>query len=416
MKLFWTLSLWGMIAASAWGEPIPVKVLPEGGLLRGGKPYFIKGAGGEGSLELLQARGGNSVRTWSHEGLGQKLDEAGRLGITVAAGIWLEPECSWFSYNRQDHCEKQARRVREIVRQHRSHPALLLWGLGNEMEGDGGNIALWQQVNRLARLVHEEDPAHPVFTAVAGLTELKTRMMNEHAPDLDLVGINTYGALPGLREQLPKMGWRRPWVVTEYGTRGFWEVARNAWGAPLEPTSSEKAAFLELAVGKALAAGATGGCAGGYAFLWGQKQEASATWFGLLTKDGAATPAVEVLERSWTGRVAGNRAPVVEALRCAVANQTLAPAHPFEAELAAADPEQDTLTYEWQVLPLYGGRDQEGRELTPPAVPQSVKGIQGNKADLIAPTRPGDYRVYAYVRDGKGGVGTANVLIRVAKP
>ena len=53
--------------ARAAAGPVRVEVVPhEGGwrLLRGGEPYVIKGAGGDGSLELLAASGANSIRTW----------------------------------------------------------------------------------------------------------------------------------------------------------------------------------------------------------------------------------------------------------------------------------------------------------------------------------------------------------------
>src|SRR6516225_7039238 len=36
-------------------------------LMRNGSPYFIKGAGGDGSCELLAKLGGNSIRTWGAE-------------------------------------------------------------------------------------------------------------------------------------------------------------------------------------------------------------------------------------------------------------------------------------------------------------------------------------------------------------
>src|SRR5438132_9525387 len=36
-------------------------------LLRNGSPYFVKGAGGDGSCELLAKLGGNSIRTWGTE-------------------------------------------------------------------------------------------------------------------------------------------------------------------------------------------------------------------------------------------------------------------------------------------------------------------------------------------------------------
>lgn len=412
-----SLFLWGCtLSAALYAAPVKVEVVPEGGLKRGGEPYFIQGAGGDGPLKLLKTRGGNSLRTWGHEGLGAKLDEADALGLTVAAGIWLEPECSWFSYSRPEHCDRQAARVKQIVTEHKDHPALLLWGLGNEMEGDGGNAALWKQVNRLAKLVHETDSAHPTFTALAGISDLKAKGLNEHAPDLDLVGINTYGALPGLRETLAKLGWKRPWVVTEYGPRGFWEVGKTSWGAPLEDTSTQKAEFLKMAATKALGPGATEGCAGGYAFLWGQKQEASATWFGLLTEDGAATPSVDVLQELWSGKKPANRAPAVDPLRCDQAGQTLRPGQKFSAGMVAQDPDGDALTFDWRVLSAHGARDKEGRELTPPAHPAALLEVKGSNASFAAPSQPGEYRIYGYARDGHGGVGTANFVVRVSQP
>lgn len=121
--------------------PVPVSLLPAPGqgLLRGGKPYFVKGAGGTTRLADLAGRGANSLRTWATEGLGEILDEAEKLGLTVSAGLWLEPECGWFSYHKAEDCARQTERVMKEIRKFRDHPALLAWGLGNEAEGDGTN-------------------------------------------------------------------------------------------------------------------------------------------------------------------------------------------------------------------------------------------------------------------------------------
>ena len=64
--------------------PVRVEVVPQGGgwrLLRGGEPYVIKGAGGDGSLELLAASGANSIRTWGADSLGP----AARPGASAGA-------------------------------------------------------------------------------------------------------------------------------------------------------------------------------------------------------------------------------------------------------------------------------------------------------------------------------------------
>ena len=48
-------------------------------LLRGGEPYFIKGAGGNERLAELAAAGANSIRTWAADDIGDRLDEAHAL-------------------------------------------------------------------------------------------------------------------------------------------------------------------------------------------------------------------------------------------------------------------------------------------------------------------------------------------------
>ena len=54
-------------AESPVRKPVEVKIVKNDSgyeLLRDGKPYFIKGAGGWTRLKELAAAGGNSVRTW----------------------------------------------------------------------------------------------------------------------------------------------------------------------------------------------------------------------------------------------------------------------------------------------------------------------------------------------------------------
>src|SRR4051812_47927824 len=50
-------------------------------LTRNGSPYFVRGAGGEGSKELLARLGGNSTRTWGADDLLRKLDDAARNNV-----------------------------------------------------------------------------------------------------------------------------------------------------------------------------------------------------------------------------------------------------------------------------------------------------------------------------------------------
>ena len=399
------LLLPGLLAA----VPVPVKIIPGKGITRGGQPYFIKGAGGTEHLDELVKRGGNSIRTWSTDGLAAILDDAQKHGLTVCSGIWLEPECNWFSYAKPEHCARQSERVAQYLREFHDHPALLFWGLGNESEGDGKNSAYWKQLDALAQLVHKEDPAHPAFTAVAGLQPEKAAGLNEHAPHMDFVGINTYGALPTLRGYLSKVKWTRPWVVTEYGARGFWESPRAAWGAPIEQTSTDKAAMLRDSYQKTIAP--AGDCWGGYAFVWGHKQEATATWFGFFTTEAETTPSVDVLQEFWTGKAPANRAPDVTPLK--LSSNTLQPGETFTAAATGTDPDKDALTWHWSVAPESAGRDAKGKEKVPAPLPAAVVKSGEGTAEFHAPAQPGVWRVFLRLTDGKGHAATANAPFQV---
>jgi hypothetical protein len=384
--------------------------LGQEGLLRGGEPYFIKGGGGYGCLKQIAARGGNSIRTWSTRDLGKTLDEAHALGLTVSAGIWLEDECSWFSYSNPEHCDKQAERVRMEVMPFREHPALLAWGIGNEVEKDGTNIAFWKQLDRLAKLVKELDPAHPTFTAVAGLNQAKVDGLNAHVPHLDFVGINTYGAVFGLRKKLAAMGWQRPWLLTEWGPRGFWEVNKGPGEAPLEQTSTEKAEMIGKAYKEVIFP--SGGCLGSYVFVWGWKFEATATWFGIFTHQGETIATADVLQESWSGTKPANRAPTIQKLR-GVPTDPIAPSGNFFAHVSAEDPDGDPLTWHWMVIPEAKKKPNAKKIPMPEPVSDVVIQAEEHRVNVQGPAKPGIYRLYVWIKDGKGHAATANMPFEV---
>ena len=390
--------------------PVPVRIEHAGGFKRGGLPYFIKGAGGATQLELLAGRGANSIRTWSTDGLSKTLDDAEKSHLTVSAGIWLESECSWFSYQNAEHCGRQMARVKTEVMRYRDNPALLAWGLGNEAEGDGSNPAFWQQIGRLAAVVRELDPAHPSFTALAGVNAAKADGLNRHAPQLDFVGVNTYGGIFSLRQTLEQVKWTRPWVVTEWGPQGFWERPHGAGGMALEQTSTEKADMMTRSYGSVIAPG--GSCLGSYAFVWGWKFEASATWFGLLTKNEKTTAGVDALELCWTGKPAHNAAPSIRPLT-GVPNMPVAAGTVFTAGTSAIDAEGDALTWLWVVLPEGGPHSADTAPPCPPAVPDTIEINNQPQASVKAPAQPGRYRVYVEVSDDQGHAATANAPLVV---
>ena len=388
--------------------PLPVVVSLKG-MTRGGQPYFVKGAGGDKRIDQLAARGANSLRTWSTNGLDKILDEAQTHGLTVSAGIWIEYECSWFSYHKPADCDKQAERIRKDVMLHRDHPALLAWGIGNEAEGDGSNVAYWKQMDRIAKMIQEIDPHHPTFTAVAGASAEKVKNLIQHTPHLDFLGINTYGGAFGLRKHLETLGWKRPWLLTEWGPRGFWESKRTPANSPLEPTSSEKAAMIQQVYEKVITP--DGGCLGSYVFVWGWKFESTATWFGLYTHEGDTTNSVDVMEEMWTGKKTANRTPSIEPIK-GIPVAAVAPGTILPASVKASDPDGDPVTLQWALLPERLGHENNSIPM-PKAIEGTIDDPSKPSIAVKAPTKPGVYRLYVWAKDGKGHAATANHPLNV---
>ena len=395
-----------------------VRVVEKAGkfsLLRDGQPYFVKGGGGdERSLASLAAAGGNSVRLWGDDNLGKTLDEAHKLGLTVTAGIWLGQVRQGFDWSDAASLVKQREHIRQTVLKHKDHPALLCWALGNEMEdGEGKNGAVWTAINSLSVMVHQLDPAHPTMTVIAEIGGDKVQNIHKLCPEIDIIGLNSYGGALSLGDRYRKLGGTKPYLVTEYGPAGIWEIKKNAVGAYNEQTSTEKAAVYKR-VYEAAILGQPGVCLGSYAFLWGQKQEVTATWFSMALADGTRLGAVDVLHELWTGKPPTNRCPELNSLTLDGAETPLEPGATLHAKLAATDPERDALKVEWMLQRDPGEYGSGGdKESAPPALPEAIVKSDATSADIKAPADAGLYRLFAFVRDGHGGGAVANVPLRV---
>src|SRR5690606_4666477 len=115
--------------------PIPVTLKQEDGryqIYRGDQAYFIRGAGGTRNIPLLAASGGNSLRTWSTDDADRILDEAHEHGLTAMRGLRLGHQGHGRHYNDEAGLARQNEAERDQVLKHKHHPALLVWGLGNE--------------------------------------------------------------------------------------------------------------------------------------------------------------------------------------------------------------------------------------------------------------------------------------------
>jgi hypothetical protein len=402
-------------------RPIRVEIIESDGkyrLLRGGKPYVVKGAGIDHiDLETFAAHGGNSFRTWAvddgAEPPRQLLDRAHALGLTVSLGLEFAAERHGFDYDDAAAVAKQKEETRARVMAHKDHPALLSWIIGNELNNHYTNPRVFDAVNDVSIMIHEIDPYHPTTTALANASKAVIKEVNKRAGDLDFISFQVYGALFGLHNDLKKAKFKRPYFITEWGAVGHWEVWNTRWGAPVENSSSEKAANYAKGYVEAIEPYRDQGI-GNYVFLWGQKQERTPTWYGMFTEDGSSTEAVDVMHFIWNNQWPANRAPRVSPIslngKVAFDNVTLWHGKDYTAKIAVVDFENDPITYKWEVRHESSatevGGDQE-------EIPDLVEGLIADPGQqeitLTAPQESGAYRLFVYVNDGNNHTGHANI-------
>lgn len=398
------------------GAAIKVAVKKEGAgyqLMRDGKPYYIKGAGGTGYMSRIAAYGGNSVRTWDTKNGKQILDSAQKYGLTVLMGLPVAAERHGFNYDDPAAVKKQFEKVRAEVLKFKDHPALLAWGIGNELNLSYKNLKVWDAVNEIAEMIHKEDPNHPASTVLAGINKKEVDYIKANAKAVDILSINTYAGLTELPQQIAKLGWEGPYMVTEWGPTGHWEGLETSWKAPIEESSSEKAAVYKRKYLYGIA-NDQDKCLGSYVFLWGQKQERTPTWYGVFTEKGEESEVVDVMQFLWSGRYPANKAPHIYAFQLdgqmALNSVHLKAGGSYEAVVDAIDPDNDQLTYRFEMLPeatkVGEGGDYEER---PAAVSAGLKPLENGKVQLTAPAGKGAYRLFVYVTDGHNNVGTANI-------
>jgi len=388
------------------------------------QPFYIKGAGIEfGSQEKLKEHGGNSFRTWSvengREPADRILDRASSNGLYVAMGLDVDHERRGFDYDNTNAVARQFAKLIGQVRQHKDHPALLIWVIGNELNFEK-NPKVWDAVNALSKAIHQMDPNHPTTTTLAGFNRSVVDLVRKRAPDLDFLSFQMYYDIINLPRYLREEHWDKPYIVTEWGATGHWECGRTAWGAPIENDSTTKADLYKLRFERVIQADRNL-CLGSYVFFWGQKQERTPTWYGMFLESGEETAAVDMMHYLWQGTWPVNRSPRIEGAwldrKTASQNVRLKAGQTYEARVQASDADQDPLTYAWEIMEESQERKVGGdAESKPNRVPGLITDAGKSQITFKAPLKRGPYRLFAYVFDGHGHAGHVNIPFYVEAP
>ena len=408
------------VARDAQQDTSEVKILEQDGVFRlvvDGHPFFVKGAGADRHFDRLANAGANTIRTWGSDQTVRFLDEAQAVGLKVIAGLWVEHERHGFDYDDSAAVAGQIELHKADILKFKDHPALLMWMVGNELEHQSRNDKVWDTVEALAAFIKEVDPHHPVGTVTAHPNREVIGKIVKQCPSLDILGFNSYAGLPVVQRTVEASAWLGPYLVTEWGPNGSWEVGVTSWGAEIEPSSTEKAEQYLLRYKFILEA--RDRCLGSCMFFWGQKQETTSTWYGIFTGDGLHTEVFDVMSYLWGGEFPAERTPRLIQLKMndhnPEENLSVEPESGIGADFILTRGDLNRCGISWEVFQESSDKRTGGdAEIVPEKVAMDFKQTDvRTSVQFAAPADPGAYRLYLYVDGPGGGVVTANFPFRV---
>jgi hypothetical protein len=399
-----------------------------------GQPYDVKGVGlgykNDEKVVALKEAGGNTFRTWGLAHIEQELAIAETLGLMVAVGIRTGKELTGFDYNDEKAVAEQFKRVTSDIEKYKNNPNILLWVINNEpnllFDEQGQlkdvNPKVYAAMGDIIDYIHENDPNHPVTFSLAGANPKHIAQVLKYAPNIDILSVQNYGDLVTLPDSIAKSNVDKPYMVTEFGPMGHWELPTTEWEREIEEPSAVKAAGMAKRMQDIILDDKTGKIIGSFAFFWGQKQERTPTWYGMFNESGEQTARIDELTRMWTGQYPANRAPLSKAIMInntqAVDNVRLKTNQVATVKVQVTDPDGDSLTHDWVLMKEVETRSQGGHHEEKPAALalQILKSnVQENYVEMTfnAPDEIGEYRLFNYAYDGKNKVGNANIPFMV---
>jgi hypothetical protein len=415
-----------LVAPSASAAPSVVRVTGSQGNWRltvDGAPFQVKGltwgppvSEAAARLPDLHAIGVNTVRTWGTDGTTQPLlDAAAANGIKVINGFWLQPgggPGSGGCVNYVTDSNYKNNSLTEFVRwvnAYKAHPGVLMWNVGNESvlgmqncfsgtELENQRVAYVRFVNDVTRAIHAADPNHPVTSTDAWTGAWP--YFKAYAPDLDLYAVNSYNAVCQVKNDWNAGGYTKPYILTEGGPAGEWEVPDDVNGVPAEPSDVAKRDGYRNAWN--CLTSHTGVALGGTLFHYGTEQDFGGVWFNLVPGNEKRLSYFSVAA-AFGGNPGPNSPPVIS--RMNLSRVTDVPAGgTFTVDVGASDPNGDAISYDLRINSKY--IDNAGA-----LVPASYTG--SGPFTVRAPDRLGVWKLYVYARDGHGNVGIESRSFRV---
>ena len=246
------------------------------------------------------------------------------------------------------------------------------------------------------------DKNHPVASVEAWTFGID--WWQKYVPSVDIYGINTYGkGADVLPEELSKKGVTKPYVITEFGVRGEWEIEEDQNGVKPEPTDKEKYDVILTGYNEWIQPKPE--CLGVYIFQYANDDRHVAPW--LLTHfKGMTRPQYWAIREAYTGKKPENNVPVIDQFR--LMKTDVKSGTWVDVQLNATDVEEEEFAVNFYYNQRTGSRKRRDQLL-----PLNFRGDFSDEFEIQLPKVDGGIKVYAMVNDTFNNVGIATTSISV---
>ncbi|GAA4894028.1 hypothetical protein GCM10023311_18370 [Flaviramulus aquimarinus] len=390
-------------------------------LMVDGKPFEVKGAtfGYDKHVEHydryfkdLNFLGVNTIRTWATgKNTLKLLDAAQAHGIKVMVGIWMrhgrpgmEDDDSFNYLEDKKGMEVMYNGAIETVEKYKDHPAVLTWGIGNEvylnMTTDEEKEAYSILLEKICSKIKTLDPDHPITSVEAWTFGLE--WWEKLVPSIDIYGLNSYGPGAGvLASEIEKRGIDKPYVITEFGITGEWDIKQTKNEIKVEPTDQQK--YDAIATGYHDWIKNKPACLGVYVFHYASGNAFISPWLFTHHKT-MYRPQYWAIREAYTGLKPINNIPIIETFEFANSNYDSGLWIP--AILKISDIENENLDVSFYYNQRTGSRKRRDQ-----INPLNYRAT-GNGGYLIqVPKEDGPIKIYVNVKDTYNNVGIASTSV-----
>jgi hypothetical protein len=362
----------------------------------------------------LKFLGVNTIRLWgSNENTGKLLDAAHAYGIKVMVGIWMrhgrpgmEDDDSFNYLEDTKGMEDMYASAISTVTTFKDHPAVLTWGVGNEVylntATDAEKEAYSKLLERICSAIKEIDAKHPITSVEAWTFGLD--WWQQYVPSIDIYGLNSYGAGANyLAAEMEKRNIDKPYIVTEFGVTGEWDIEAESNGVKIEPSDQQK--YEAIVNGYTNWIQNKPSCLGVYVFHYGNGEDFGSVW--LLTHyNNKYRPQYWAIRKAFTGKDAINQVPVIE--NFALPDSETQSGSWVPVSLTVSDAEEEALSISFHYNQRTGSRKRRSQ-----INPLNFRGNASDGYEIQMPVEDGAIKVYANVEDAYRNLGIASTSIVV---